>query len=90
MTSTYALLPTDATPEELSAAGIGSEARREVPGIGIIHSDDVAIWVGVEPVVGTIDLNGATQSDGRGWSRRGSDGASEWVNNTRLVVVRLT
>lgn len=90
MTTSYALLPTDATPEELSAAGIDPEAKREVPGIGFIHSNDVSVWVGVEPVDGTISLNGATLSGGREWELRGTDEASEWVNNARLVVVRLT
>ncbi|NYF18198.1 hypothetical protein HDC37_003054 [Microbacterium sp. AK009] len=90
MTTTYALLPADATAEELSAAGVDPEAKREVPGLGYIHSGAVAVWVGVEPVDGTISLNGATLSAGRGWERRGADNASEWVNNSRLVVVRLT
>lgn len=90
MAITYALIPIDATPQELAAAGIDPNAKREVPGFGHIHSDDVKVWVGVDPVEGSISLNGATLGAGRGWESRGHKDAAEWVNNTRLAVVRVT
>lgn len=89
MTLRYALIPVDASRDELLAGGIDPDAQREVPGTGFVHSDAISVWVGVDPVVGVVDLNGAADGPPTAWVQETIGDQVYLANATRLAVVRL-
>lgn len=85
---TKTLAPAYATDDQLRAAGVDPTASRGVPGLGFIHSDEIATWVGIEQVNGLISLTGVYRDGADGaWGTESMGDQTVFVNATRLVVI---